>query len=99
MWVEQLIAESTGKLGLGILPVAGETPTEPAFYDNDRLFAYLRLAGDNNAELDGWVDLLIGAGHPVVTIQMDELEDLGQEFFRWEMATAAAGAISADQPL
>lgn len=93
MWVEQLIAESTGKLGTGILPVVGEPITEPAFYNNDRLFVYLRLAGDDNVKLDGRVDLLEAAGHPVITIRMDELEDLGQEFFRWEMATAAAGAI------
>ncbi len=93
MWVEQLIAESMGKLGKGILPVVGEAPTEPAFYNNDRLFVYLRLAGDDNAALDGWVDVITGAGHPVITVQMDELEDLGQEFFRWEMATAAAGAV------
>jgi hypothetical protein len=93
LWVEQLIAESTGKLGTGILPVGGEAITEPAFYNNDRLFVYLRLAGDDNIELDGRVNLLEAAGHPLITIQLDELEDLGQEFFRWEMATAAAGAI------
>jgi transaldolase/glucose-6-phosphate isomerase len=92
MWVEQLIAESTGKHGTGILPVVGEAIAEPAFYNNDRVFVYLRLAGDDNVELDGRVDMLEGAGHPIITIQMDELEDLGQEFFRWEMATAAAGA-------
>jgi glucose-6-phosphate isomerase len=93
IWVEQLIAESTGKLGGGILPVADEAITEPAFYGNDRVFVYLRLAGDDNVELDGKVNVLAAGGHPVITIQMDELEDLGQEFFRWEMATAAAGAI------
>lgn len=93
MWVEQLIAESTGKSGTGILPVVGEALTEPAFYDNDRLFVYLRLAGDDNVKLDGWLDLLSGAGHPLITIQLDELEDVGQEFFRWEMATVAAGAV------
>ena len=93
MWVEQLIAESLGKHGQGILPVVGEAMGEPAFYNNDRLFVYLRLAGDDNVELDGKVEVLEAAGHPVITIQMDELEDLGQEFFRWEMATAAAGAV------
>ncbi|MFN8454557.1 MAG: glucose-6-phosphate isomerase [Anaerolineae bacterium] len=93
VWVEQLIAESTGKLGTGILPVADEAIGEPAAYDNDRLFVYLRLVGDDNVELDGKVDMLEGAGHPVVRIHLDELEDMGQEFFRWEMATAAAGAI------
>ena len=93
MWVEQLIAESTGKLGTGILPVVDEAIAEPAFYNNDRLFVYLRLAGDDNVELDGKVNVLEAAGHPVITIQMDELEDLGQEFFRWEMATASAGSV------
>jgi transaldolase/glucose-6-phosphate isomerase len=92
-WVEQLIAESLGKQGTGILPVVDEAITEPIFYNNDRLFVYLRLAGDENIELDGKVEVLEAAGHPVIWIQMDELEDLGQEFFRWEMATAAAGAI------
>lgn len=93
VWVEQLIAESTGKLGAGILPVADEAIGEPAVYDNDRLFVYLRLAGDDNVELDGKVDVLEAAGHPVIRIYLDELEDLGQEFFRWEMATAVAGAV------
>ncbi|RME77976.1 MAG: bifunctional transaldolase/phosoglucose isomerase, partial [Chloroflexi bacterium] len=93
MWVEQLIAESLGKHGKGILPVVGETIAPPAFYADDRLFVYLRLKGDDNAALDGQVDMLEAAGHPVVIIEMDELEDLGQEFFRWEMATAAAGAV------
>lgn len=93
MWVEQLIAESTGKLGVGILPVVGEPVAEPAYYNDDRVFVYLRMAEDDNVALDGWLDLLQAADHPVITIQMDELEDLGQEFFRWEMATATAGAV------
>ena len=92
-WVEQLIAESLGKQGTGILPVVNEAITEPAYYGNDRLFVYLRLTGDDNVELDGQVELLKAAGHPIVWVQMDELEDLGQEFFRWEMATASAGAV------
>lgn len=92
-WVEQLIAESLGKQGKGILPVVDETITEPVLYGNDRLFVYLRMAGDDNVALDGRVEILEAAGHPVIWIQMDELEDLGQEFFRWEMATATAGAV------
>ncbi|GIK40134.1 MAG: glucose-6-phosphate isomerase [Chloroflexota bacterium] len=92
VWAEQLIAESTGKHGSGILPVADEAIAEPLHYDNDRLFVYLRLAGDDNVELEGKINVLEAAGHPVIRIYMDELEDLGQEFFRWEMATAAAGA-------
>ncbi len=93
MWVEQLIAESLGKHGVGILPVVGETMGEPIAYNNDRFFVYLRMADDDNVELDGKVDVLEAADHPVITVQMDELEDLGQEFFRWEFATALAGAI------
>ncbi|MEM7349099.1 MAG: hypothetical protein AAF485_33130, partial [Chloroflexota bacterium] len=91
--VEQLIAESTGKLNTGILPVVEEAIGAPIQYGDDRVFVYLRMVGDDNATIEGQLDLLEGAGHPVITIQMDELEDLGQEFFRWEMATAAAGAI------
>jgi len=93
VWVEQLIAESLGKQGLGILPVVDEAMTEAAFYNRDRVIVYLRIAGDDNAALDGRVDVLAAGGHPVVWVDMDELEDLGQEFFRWEMATAAAGAV------
>ncbi|MCL4303283.1 MAG: bifunctional transaldolase/phosoglucose isomerase [Anaerolineae bacterium] len=92
VWAEQLIAESTGKHGTGILPVADEAIAEPLHYGNDRLFVYLRLAGDDNVELEGKINVLEAAGHPVIRIYMDELEDLGQEFFRWEMATAVAGA-------
>ncbi len=93
VWVEQLIAESLGKLGTGILPVVDEAIEEPAAYNNDRLFVYLRMMGDDNIELDGKIEVLKAAGHPVVWITMDELADLGQEFFRWEMATATAGAV------
>lgn len=92
-WVEQLIAESLGKNGTGILPVVDEAITEPLLYNNDRLFVYLRMAGDDNTELDGRVEVLEAAGYPVIWVHMDELEDLGQEFFRWEMATATAGAV------
>jgi transaldolase/glucose-6-phosphate isomerase len=92
-WVEQLIAESLGKEGKGILPVIGEEMTQPAFYNNDRVFVYLRLAGDDNTALDGQVQVLEAAGHPVIWIELDEPADIGQELFRWEMATAAAGAI------
>jgi transaldolase/glucose-6-phosphate isomerase len=92
-WVEQLIAESLGKQGTGILPVVDEAIAEPILYGPDRLFVYMRLTGDDNVELDGKVEVLEAAGHPVIWIQMDELEDIGQEFFRWEMATAAAGAV------
>jgi len=98
VWVEQLIAESTGKNGKGILPVAGEKLDAPGHYGNDRFFVYLRMEGDENEAVDKGVDALEAAGHPVVRIALDEREDLGGEFFRWEMATAAAGAVLGINP-
>ena len=88
-WVEQLLAESTGKEGRGIIPVVGEPLGPPEVYGNDRLFIHLRLAGDteNKAELDG----LARTGHPVITINLEDRYDLGGQFFLWEMATAVAG--------
>jgi hypothetical protein len=88
-WVEQLIAESTGKEGKGILPVDGEEIGAPNVYANDRLFVYLRLDGD--ATYDAKVETLRQAGHPVVQLNQRDLYDIGGEFFRWEMATIVAG--------
>lgn len=88
-WVEQLIAESTGKIGKGILPVVGEEVLTPDNYSNDRLFAYLHLPDDNSKDLQ--VKELIKAGHPVVEILLKNIYDLGGEFFRWKMATSIAG--------
>lgn len=88
-WVEQLIAESTGKEGKGILPVDGETLGPPDVYGNDRLFVYLRLDGDDTH--DDAVNALREAGQPVVQIDLRDPYDLGGEYFRWEMATAVAG--------
>ena len=102
MWLEQLIAESTGKNGSGILPVAGERLGRPSVYGQDRLFIYFRLANeiDNNLELG--VQALEDVGQPVITIQLADRMDIGQEFFRWEFATAIAGSIleinAFDQP-
>ncbi|NIQ38725.1 MAG: bifunctional transaldolase/phosoglucose isomerase [Proteobacteria bacterium] len=98
VWVEQLIAESTGKKGKGILPVVGETLAAPDRYGKDRVFVYLRMDGDDNATLDAGFDALEKAGHPVVRIILDEREDLGAEFFRWEMATAVAGVVLGINP-
>ncbi len=95
-WVEQLIAESTGKEGRGILPVEGEVPTEPRYYAGDRLFVYLRL--NNDPHHDGKVEALEAAGHPVVRLDLKDLYDLGGELFRWEMATAVAGSILGINP-
>jgi len=88
-WVEQLIAESTGKEGKGILPVDGEALQSPDTYAGDRLFVYLRLKG--NGTYDESVRDLEEAGHPVVQIHLRDIYDLGGEFFRWEFATAVAG--------
>jgi transaldolase/glucose-6-phosphate isomerase len=98
VWVEQLIAESTGKDDTGILPVAGEKLAAPVHYGDDRLFVYLRTEGDENEALDKGVAALESAGHPVVRISLEEREDLGGEFFRWEMATASAGAVLGINP-
>ena len=92
-WLEQLIAESTGKIDKGIIPVDREKIAKPAFYGNDRVFAYLRLASESNKATDAAVTALEKAGHPVVRIVLPNKYNLGQEFFRWEIATATAGSI------
>jgi transaldolase/glucose-6-phosphate isomerase len=92
-WLEQLIAESTGKIGKGIIPVDRERLAKPAAYGNDRAFAYLRLASKANKAQDAAVAALEKAGHPVVRITLPNIGTLGQEFFRWEIATAVAGSI------
>jgi len=90
-WIEQLIAESTGKQGQGIVPVDGEPLGEPARYGADRVFVQLRLAHEDAD--DARLEALEAAGHPVVRIVLHDVRDLGQEFFRWEIATAVAGAV------
>ena len=92
-WLEQLIAESTGKLGKGLAPIDGEPLAPAADYGADRLFAYLRLDDHDQPELDGAVRDLEEAGHPVIRITLAHPADLGQEFVRWEVATAIAGAV------
>jgi len=99
LWIEQLIAESTGKEGKGILPVAGEPLLNPADYGNDRLFVCVRMRGsDMTSTLKGLAD----AGHPVVDLVLDDALDIGEIFFTWEFATAVAGALlgidAFDQP-
>lgn len=88
-WIEQLIAESTGKEGKGILPVTGEAPGTAEVYGNDRLFVQLILGKDRRG--DTRLSHLDQAGHPVVTVTLDDLYDLGGQFFFWEMATVVAG--------
>jgi len=92
-WLEQLIAESTGKQGKGVIPVDGEELDVPQVYGNDRLFAYLRYEPAPDADQDKKVAALEKAGQPVIRIVLGDLYDLGQEFFRWEIATAVAGSI------
>jgi transaldolase/glucose-6-phosphate isomerase len=92
-WLEQLIAESTGKQGHGIIPVDRETIAAPEAYGNDRMFAYVRLESAPDSAQDNSVAALERAGQPVVRIAMHDVYDLGQEFFRWEIATAVAGSI------
>ncbi len=95
-WVEQLIAESTGKDGKGILPVVGEAVGAPEVYGDDRLFAYLRLKDDDT--YDAQMQALVDAGHPLVTLHLDDVYDMGGQFFLWEMATAVAGYRIGIQP-
>jgi glucose-6-phosphate isomerase len=95
-WVEQLIAESTGKEGRGIVPVIGEPLGTPAVYGPDRLFVQLRLKGADEA--DAGLKKLEQAGHPLVRIDIQDLYDLGAQFFLWEMATAVAGHILGINP-
>jgi transaldolase/glucose-6-phosphate isomerase len=92
-WLEQLLAESTGKQGKGIIPVDREDLGSPEVYGNDRLFAYVRLDSAPDAAQDAKVAALEQAGQPVVRITIGDTYDLGQEFFRWEIATAVAGSI------
>jgi len=98
LWVEQLIAESTGKEGRGIVPVVGEPRLEPQYYGDDRLFIYIRLKDSANAETDDWIKRLKDSGQPAVTLEMSDIYDLGAEFFRWEFATAVAGAVLGINP-
>ncbi|MET4386313.1 transaldolase/glucose-6-phosphate isomerase [Bradyrhizobium sp. F1.4.3] len=97
-WAEQLIAESTGKEGKGLIPIAGEPLGEPSLYGNDRFFIDIRTEGEADATHDQKLTALEQAGHPVVRIVMKSIDHLGQEFFRFEMATAVAGSILGINP-
>ena len=93
LWAEQLLAESTGKEGTGIVPIANEPLGRPEEYGYDRLFVYLRLEGDDNKETDLAMGSLQAAGHPIVRTDLHDKYDIGAEFFRWEFATAVAGSV------
>ena len=98
LWVEQLLAESTGKEGRGIIPVVGEPLMDPTDYGDDRVFVYLRLHDDDNSDVDAAIERLMSAGQPLLTLELRDRYDLGAEFFRWEFATAVAGAILGIDP-
>jgi len=101
-WLEQLVAESTGKEGKGIIPVEGESLGAPEVYGQDRVFVHLRYEQGLDPEQEDRVKVLEQAGHPIIRIDVADLLNLGQEFFLWEMATAVAGAMlginAFDQP-
>jgi transaldolase/glucose-6-phosphate isomerase len=97
-WLEQLLAESTGKNGKGLIPVDRELPTNPDTYGDDRLFVYVKLKSDPDGPQEIAIDALERAGQPVVRILLNDVYDLGQEFFRWEIATAVAGSIIGINP-
>src|SRR3954451_22815106 len=98
LWVEQLIAESTGKHGKGILPVAGEPLGSPDVYGDDRVFVYLRDPAEPDAELDSGVEALARAGHPTITVAVHGAADLGLIFFFSEFAVAVAGWVLGINP-
>lgn len=97
-WVEQLVAESLGKLGKGVVPIIGETRQEPAAYGPDRAFVELQLLSEPDAELSRFVDGLEAAGHPVVRIAWADRYDLGGEVAKWELAVALAGFLMQINP-
>lgn len=97
-WLEQLLAESTGKQGRSIIPVDLERIAKPEDYTDDRVFVYLKLKNAAASQLDEKIVLLKSSGHPVIEITLEDEMNLGQEFFRWEFATAAAGAVMGINP-
>lgn len=97
-WLEQLLAESTGKQGRGLVPLAGEPLTVPEGYGSDRFFAYLELDGQVDPSQREAVEALERVGHPVAKISVKDVWHIGQEFFRWEIATAVAGSIIGIDP-
>jgi len=97
-WLEQLVAESTGKEGKAVIPVDGERPAAPETYGDNRVFVHLRLATAPDAAQDAAVARLERAGRPVVRIALADPYDLAAEFFRWEIATAVAGAVLGINP-
>jgi glucose-6-phosphate isomerase len=97
-WMEQLVAESTGKLGKGITPVDREAIAAPEMYGKDRIFAYIRYAATADSSLDAKVAAIEAAGHPVVTIEIADLYEIFGQFFTWEVATSVAGSVMGINP-
>ncbi|MEO2036518.1 MAG: transaldolase, partial [Planctomycetaceae bacterium] len=97
-WIEQLVAESTGKTSNGLIPVVGEHLGNPDVYGNDRIFVGIAISGETNNETDAALEKLAAAGHPVVRFLLESPYDLGAECFRWEFATAVAGAVMGIHP-
>ncbi|MFH2012759.1 MAG: bifunctional transaldolase/phosoglucose isomerase [Pseudomonadota bacterium] len=97
-WVEQLLAESTGKYGFGLVPVVGEFLGSPDVYSNDRIFIHIYIEEDNKGDTEEKLIALEEAGHPVIRIEVKDKLNLGGEFFRWELATATAGSIIGVNP-
>jgi transaldolase/glucose-6-phosphate isomerase len=98
LWIEQLIAESTGKHGKGIVPISGEPLGDPKVYGDDRVFVYIGVAGTNGANYEAHLQALEQAGHPVLHHVLNSPLDLGEEFFLWEFATPIAGALIGINP-
>ncbi len=98
LWIEQLVAESTGKDGKGIVPVAGEPLGSPDDYGDDRVFAFIHTESSKTGDIDAKLAALEAAGHPVLRHVLKDTLDLGEEFFLWEFATAIAGALLAVDP-
>ena len=98
LWAEQLLAESTGKEGKGVIPVASEPVLETVAYGEDRVFVHLRVEGDDNAADDVATERLATVGHPVVRLDLSDAYDVGAEFFRWEFATVVTGSLLGIHP-
>lgn len=97
-WLEQLVAESLGKQGIGVVPIEGEQLGAPETYGNDRVFVHIALANDNEDALAKQLRALGEAGHPVIRLELADPLDVGQDFFRWEAATAVAGHLMGVNP-
>ena len=98
LWAEQLLAESTGKEAKGIIPIVGEPLMAPEHYGDDRFFVFMRLKDDDNSNLEQVMEVVASSGHPWLSMEVDDKYQLGAEFYRWEFATAVAGAILKIQP-